>query len=112
MNGDVTILTEEQEREMLAMAIRSKIVRDELLRSGLKPRTFRVTTHQWVWRAVASLVGLGKPVDLVEVSEELRRLGLTVGGPELVKIYHAADSQLILDESDKQFLRALRIEAE
>jgi replicative DNA helicase len=107
--GDVTILSEDQEREMLAMAIRSKTVREELIRSGMQPRAFRLTIHQWVWRAVASLVAYGKPVDLVGVSDELRRLGSVVAGTELVKIYHAADSQLILDENDRQFLRALRV---
>lgn len=107
--GNVTMLTLDDERELLSRAIRSEAERARMLASGLAPRAFRAVAHQWVWRAIASLVGYGKPVDLVGVAEELRRLGAVVTGSELVAIYHAVDGHLLLNESDLQFLRALRV---
>jgi replicative DNA helicase len=42
----------------------------------LKPDSFYVTSHQHIYRAILSLFGASQPVDMLTVSEELKKLGV------------------------------------
>jgi hypothetical protein len=54
----------------------------------------------------------GEEVDVISVGEELRRRGDLVLGFDLLKVWHALDGELLLDDADLVFLRSVRISLE